>query len=280
MSMKKILAITCLLALLSLGTFASAAEPASKKETDGDLSFFALVNGVHLPEDLLEMNVKSAVAAGQVDTPTLRNNLKQELINREILAQEAIRIGLDKKIDLNAQYLQLKQTLLIQAMVQEYLSSHPMTDAVLQAEYDRQTKELGGSGPASTQYRLSQIVVGSQSSAVGLIARISQGDSFEKLAKEYSIDAASKKEGGQIGWVSLGQLPKEISSVVSTLAKGASSSTPISFRGSWFIIKLDDTREVKTKSFSQSKPQLEQAIIQNYLVENVKMLRQRARISQ
>ena len=252
----------------------------AKTDTDGEFSFFASVNGVYLSEDLLELNVKNAVAAGQTDTPTLRNNLKQELINRELLAQEATRIGLDKKIDLNTQYLQLKQTLLVQAMVQDYLSSHPMTNAVLQAEYERQIKELGGSGTASMQYRLSQIVVGSQSSALGLISRIGQGDSFEKLAREYSIDAASKKEGGQIGWVSLGQLPTEISSVVSTLSKGSSTTTPISFSGSWFILKLDDKREVKTKSFSQSKPQLEQAIIQNYLLENVKMLRQRARIIQ
>ncbi len=278
--MKKILSIALLLSLVSFGCFASAAELSAKTDTDGEFSFFASVNGVYLSEDLLELNVKNAVAAGQTDTPTLRNNLKQELINRELLAQEATRIGLDKKIDLNTQYLQLKQTLLVQAMVQDYLSSHPMTNAVLQAEYERQIKELGGSGTASMQYRLSQIVVGSQSSALGLISRIGQGDSFEKLAREYSIDAASKKEGGQIGWVSLGQLPTEISSVVSTLSKGASTTTPISFSGSWFILKLDDKREVKTKSFSQSKPQLEQAIIQNYLLENVKMLRQRARIIQ
>ena len=278
--MKKILSVAWLLALVSFGGFASAAELSAKTDTDGEFSFFASVNGVYLSEDLLELNVKNAVAAGQTDTPTLRNNLKQELINRELLAQEAARIGLDKKIDLNTQYLQLKQTLLVQAMVQDYLSSHPMTNAVLQAEYERQIKELGGSGTASMQYRLSQIVVGSQSSALGLISRIGQGDSFEKLAREYSIDAASKKEGGQIGWVSLGQLPTEISSVVSTLSKGSSTTTPISFSGSWFILKLDDKREVKTKSFSQSKPQLEQAIIQNYLLENVKMLRQRARIIQ
>ena len=278
--MKKILFIAWLLTLLSFGSFASAAELSTKTDADGEFSFFASVNGVYLSEDLLELNVKNAVAAGQVDTPTLRNNLKQELINRELLAQEAARIGLDKKIDLNTQYLQLKQTLLLQAMVQDYLSSHPMTNAVLQAEYERQIKELGGSGTTSMQYRLSQIVVGSQSSALGLISRIGQGDSFEKLAKEYSIDTASKKEGGQIGWVSLGQLPTEMSSVVSTLSKGSSSSAPISFSGSWFIIKLDDKRDVKTKSFSQSKPQLEQAIIQNYLLENVKMLRQRARIIQ
>jgi peptidyl-prolyl cis-trans isomerase C len=278
--MKKILSIALLLSLVSFGCFASAAELSAKTDTDGEFSFFASVNGVYLSEDLLELNVKNAVAAGQTDTPTLRNNLKQELINRELLAQEATRIGLDKKIDLNTQYLQLKQTLLVQAMVQDYLSSHPMTNAVLQAEYERQIKELGGSGTASMQYRLSQIVVGSQSSALGLISRIGQGDSFEKLAREYSIDAASKKEGGQIGWVSLGQLPTEISSVVSTLSKGSSTTTPISFSGSWFILKLDDKREVKTKSFSQSKPQLEQAIIQNYLLENVKMLRQRARIIQ
>ncbi|MBT8569952.1 hypothetical protein G6705_08390 [Polynucleobacter paneuropaeus] len=278
--MKKILSIFCFISLLVYGSLSHAEEVASSLKAEKEISFFAVVNGVHLPEGLLELSVKNAVAEGQKDTPALRNNLKQELINRELLAQEAEKMGLEKKIDLSPQYIQLKQSLLIQAMVQDYLSSHPITEAVLRSEYDRQTASLGAAGTSVTQYLISQIIVTSQSVAIGIESRISQGEAFDKLAKQYSIDNASKRQGGQVGWVTLAQLPKSMADVINSLAKGGHSAEPISLNGSWLIVKLDDKRDIKTRAFNEVKPQLEQSIIQNYLVDSVKILRQKARISQ
>ena len=56
----------------------------------------ATVNGAALSEGLLELLVSTNVAQGAKDSPELRQMIKDELIGREVLAQEAQRLGLDK----------------------------------------------------------------------------------------------------------------------------------------------------------------------------------------
>jgi peptidyl-prolyl cis-trans isomerase C len=126
---KKIIKLICCL-LLSSGSLVYGEESVSAVDSDPSISFFALVNYVPIPDSLLELNVKNAVSQGEEDTPELRTNLKQELINRELLSQDAQRQQLDKKVDLPTQYLQLKQTLLLQALVQDYLSLNPINSTM------------------------------------------------------------------------------------------------------------------------------------------------------
>ena len=83
---------------------------AADKSASNNVDFFATVNGTPLTNGLLDLNVKAAMAQGQKDSPELKNALKDELINRELLTQESIRQGLDKDIDFRDQIAQLKQT--------------------------------------------------------------------------------------------------------------------------------------------------------------------------
>jgi len=106
--MKKYLASTILFSLLAVNCSFAADKPAKANDVD----FFATVNGTPLTNGLLDLNVKAALAQGQKDSPELKNALKDELINRELLTQESIRQGLDKDIDFRDQIAQLKQTLM------------------------------------------------------------------------------------------------------------------------------------------------------------------------
>ena len=93
--MKKYLVYSFLTILLGcLNTSYAADKPGSN-----NVDFFATVNGTPLTNGLLDLNVKAALAQGQKDSPELKNALKDELINRELLTQESIRQGLDKDID-------------------------------------------------------------------------------------------------------------------------------------------------------------------------------------
>jgi len=64
------------------------------------------------------------------------------------------------------------------------------------------------------------------------------------------------------------------------LPKGGFTNPPIQTPGGWVIIKVDDKRNFKIPSFEESKNQIRQAIIQQYLAETVKALRANARIVQ
>ena len=267
----------------SMNSFAAPDSESSKTQSTeqkgSNIHFFATVNNTMLTQGLLDLNIKAAVAQGQKNTPELQKALKDELINRELLAQQAERMDLEKGIDLDDQYAQLRQTLLIQALVEAHFKKSPITDAQLREEYDRQRK-LTGDATSGFQYRVSQIIVNNETDAIDLINRINKGELFGKLAQQYSIADGAKSNGGQLGWLFPGQLSPELQQLVSKLAKGTIYNAPIQVQGGWAIIKLDDKRNYKLPGFEESKPQLRQAFVQQYLIETVKDLRGRAKITQ
>jgi peptidyl-prolyl cis-trans isomerase C len=277
--MKKLLISLASLAVLAASSNALAAGPSGSKEGANNVDFFATVNGTPLTNGLLILNIKAAMAQGQKDSPELQKALKEELINRELLTQEAIKQGLDKDIDFRDQIAQLKQTLMIQAYLENHFQKNPISDARLREEFDRQ-KKLIGEGASASQYRLSQIIVSNETDAMDLIRRIQKGELFGKLAQEYSVDQASKVNGGQIGWVLPGQVVPQVANVIVNMNKGAVTNAPIQTQGGWVIVKVDDKRPFKLPTFDEAKPQLRQAIVQQYLAETVKKLRDSAKIVQ
>jgi peptidyl-prolyl cis-trans isomerase C len=244
-----------------------------------DYEFVATVNGVPISKGLLDLNLKSAISQGQKDSPELRQNIKEELINRELIAQAAIKEGLEKDIDLADQVAQLKQNLLLQAYLDDHFKRDPITDTKLREEYDKQ-KKLMGDNSSATQYKLSQIILATESEALVIISRIQKGESFGKLAKEFSIDQSSKQQGGAIGWILPQQILRPIADVMVNLNKGTVNNSPIQIQGGWVIIKVEDKRNVKVPSFEESRNQLRQALVQQYLQETVKKLRESAKIIQ
>ncbi|QWE03735.1 peptidylprolyl isomerase [Polynucleobacter sp. JS-JIR-II-50] len=271
-------------ALISLLTLAATAivtnvYAQAKSESNLAYEFVATVNGTAITQGLLNLNVKAVTSQGQKDSPELRQAIKEDLINKELIAQEATKLGLAKEIDFPDQVTQLKQNLLLQAFLEDHFKKDPITDAKMREEYDRQRK-LMGEGGNGTQYRLSQILVSNETDAIDLIRRIQKGELFGKLAQEYSIDQASKAQGGSLGWVMPGQVIAPVASVIPNLSKGAITQAPIQTQAGWVILKLDDKRAFKIPSFDEAKPQIRQAIVQQYVAETVKNLRANARIVQ
>lgn len=256
---------------------AASTDKADKKDTQ--IEFVATVNGAPITQGLLDLNVQAAVNQGQKDTPQLRPAIKEELINRALIAQEATRQGLDKEIDFRDQYTQLKQSLLLQAFIDEHLKKSPITEAILLEEYERQKQAMGG-GNTAPQYQLSQILLNTESEAIAVIGRLQNGESFAKVAKEVSRDTATKSQGGILGWVMMPQVATPIADIMVNLPKGSFSATPIKLQGAYVVIKVDDIRSTKIASFKDSKNQIRQALIQKYLSDSIKKLRDSAKVVQ
>ena len=282
--MKQILCIV--LASLSLivgNTFAAPATPSSKSSSsvaDREFEFVAIVNGVAITKGLFDLNLKAALAQGQKDTPQLREAIKNELINRQLIVQEVLREGLEKDVDLEDQIAQMRQNLYLQVYIDDYLKKNPITNEELLEEYNKQKQYLGGGSDSATQYKISQIALRSESEAILVIARLQAGDAFAKVAKEVSLDAATKSQGGSVGWVTPQQLAQPIANAVGSLSKGGYTKNPIKMGDAWVIVRLDDTRSAKIASFEASKAQLKQAIIQQHMNDVIRRLRESSRISQ
>lgn len=242
--------------------------------------FIATVNGTAISKGLFDLSLQAALAQGQKDTPQLRDAIKNELINRQLIVQEVVKQGLDKEIDLQDQISQLKQNLYLQVLIEDHFKKNPITSEQLRDEYNKQKQYLGGGTDSVTQYKISQIVLKSESEAIAVIGRLQAGESFAKAAKEVSMDTATKSQGGLLGWVSSQQLSTPIGNVVANLNKGSFSKSPVRMGDAWVIVRVDDTRSSKIPSFEASQNQLKQAIVQQYLADTIKRLRESARVVQ
>ena len=257
---------------------ADAKAPANA-EKKPDFEFVASVNGTAITQGLFNLTIRTLVNQGQADSPELRQAVKNDLINKELVAQEATRLGLANSIDFPDQMAQLRQNLLLQAFLENHFKKNPMTDAQLREEYDRQRKLMGDTSNAF-QYRVSQIVVSTETDAMDLIRRLQKGELFGRLAQDFSLDTASKAQGGSLGWMMAGQVIPAVANVLPTMAKGAITPKPIQTPAGWVILKLDDKRAFKIPSFEESKPQLQQALVQQYLGQVIQGLRTNAKIVQ
>ena len=263
--MKKMIFAVTLMAL-SQGVFA-----ASKANVDAA----ATVNGVAIPSALIERSVSLNVQQGKKDTPELRQLIKEEFINREVLAQQAAKLGLDKTPDGQAAFAELKRNFLVDLYLADYDKHHPITDAALKAEYERQVAAIG---EQAYEYRVSHIVAKTEADARSLMARIKKGESFAKVAKEASIDP-SAKENGVLGWLLPNQIVPAVANVVVNLTEGSMSAAPIETAGGWQIVRLEEKRQFRAPKFDDVIPQLRAGLLQQQRIEAIKKLRESAKVT-
>jgi peptidyl-prolyl cis-trans isomerase C len=258
--------LSFLIFFLSQSVFAAPKVPADAALT---------VNGVALPNALIERSVVLNVQQGKKDTPELRQLIKEEFVSREVVAQQATKLGLDKTPDGQAAFIEMKRNFLVDLFLADYDKRHPISDAALKAEYD---KQLAAIGDSSYEYRISHIVTKTEADARALIAKLKKGESFAKVAKEASIDA-SAKDGGALGWLLPNQIIPAVSSVIVALAEGGMNSSPIETPGGWQIIRLEEKRQFKTPKYEDVIPQLRAGLLQQQRVEAIKKLRESAKVT-
>ena len=122
---------------------ACAATPAiAQKKEKADSNAFATVNGKAIPKVRAEALIAGQAAQGQPDSPELRKAVTEELVRREVLTQEALKKGVDKKPEVQGQMDLARQGVLIGAYLNEYVRTHPVTDDQIKAEYDEFTAFL------------------------------------------------------------------------------------------------------------------------------------------
>jgi len=281
-----ILKIRFFLVALLVSSLAWSATPKKGDKTNGvdpqdskaDLEFVASAGNYAITKNAYEESLRAAIASGQKDTPELRRAVKEELINRALIAQAAEAEGLADAPEFKDKLAQARQNLLVQAYIEEFFRKEPITEEELRNEYERQKKLLGEGGGA-TQYQVSQIVVANESEAILLVSRLEKGESFSGLARQYSIDA-SKKDGGMVGWVSPGQLPKALADQIVSYGKGDFTKTPIQVQTGWLIVKVDDKRSGKILSYDSVRKELSKALSQQYISEIIRRLRATAKVVQ
>jgi len=233
----------------------------------------ATVNGVAIPRSRAEMLVRERASQGQRDSAELRNAVRDELINREIILQEANRSGLAKRADLQAELELVRQTVIVQAYLREWVRNNPVTDAEVSKEYERIKAEMG-----DKEYKARHILVGTEDEAKGLIAELKKGGKFEDLAKRATKDEGTKERGGDLDWQTAGTFDKDFSNAMTKLAKGKYTETPVKTRFGFHIIQLDDSRNAQHPPLAEVKQNLQQRLQRTRVEKVIGDLRAKAKI--
>lgn len=222
----------------------------------------AVVNGKAIPTSRVDEAVKQLVAAGQgQDSPQLRMAIKEEMIAREVLMQEAIKQGYDKKPDVKAALENARDAIIVNQLARDYIRKNPVTDAEVKAEYDRFKAQTG-----DKEYHVRHILFNTEAEAKAAIAKIKGGAKFEELAKQ-SKDTGTANTGGDLDWATPSSFPPEFAAGFTGLQKGAVSENPVKTANGFHVIKLDDTRPAKLPSLEEVKPQIQDSLAQKKLAD-------------
>ncbi len=252
-----------LAALVVAGTLISA--PALAQKTT--------VNGQTIPASVFEAFAAEQKAQGAPDSPELQAAIKEELVRREILAQEARKKGLDKKGEIAGQIELAKQAVLIRAFLADYVKSHPVSEDKLKKDYEAIKANLG-----STEYKPRHVLVEKEEDAKAIIAKLDKGEKFADLAKQ-SKDPGSKDNGGELGWSSPSSYVKPFGEALAKLKKGEYTKAPVKTDFGYHVILLDDSRALTPPPYDQVKPQLQQRANAQAVEELIKELRAKAKVN-
>lgn len=103
----------------------------------------ASVNGAIITNDMVEQGIKMAISQGQKDSPELRKAVVQKFIEVLLLSQQAEKDGLANSEKANTQLMLIRQNYLADLELSTFMANNPITDADVQAEYNKEVASLG-----------------------------------------------------------------------------------------------------------------------------------------
>ena len=233
----------------------------------------ATVNGVAIPQQRAELLTRERTQQGQPDGPQMRAAVRDELVNREIISQEAVKSGLTRKSELQNELELVRQTVIVQAFLREYIRTHPITDAEMAKEYDRIKAELG-----DREYKARHILVGTEDEAKSIIADLKKGAKFDDLAKKLSKDDGTKAKGGDLGWQAPGTFDKDFANAMVKLTKGRYTDNPVKTRFGFHVIELEDSRAAQHPPLAEVKANLSQRLQRSRIESLIAELRTKAKV--
>ncbi len=209
----------------------------------------------------------------------LKSSVMQFLISAEWIQQEADKRGIkatDKEVKAEFQD-QKKQSFPKEADYQNFLKTSGQTEAdllfrvkleVLSNEVRKKVvegKDKVSEKEISDYYNknksrfaqpetrdLSVVLTEKEGDAKKALAELEDGKSFKEVAKKYSIDQASKAQGGKLTGVAKGQQEQALDDAVFKADKGKITG-PIKTQFGYYVFKVDKITKATQQSLAESK---------------------------
>jgi peptidyl-prolyl cis-trans isomerase D len=154
------------------------------------------------------------------------------------------------------EYLDLNKANLIKGIALE--------DSDIRASYDKEAAAFKPSAERHAAHILIEIKPdGSEQATLATITnRLGAGESFEKLAKEFSSDKESAKQGGDVGFSNGEVFVPEFEQALAALANTGDVSAPVKTEFGYHVIKLLGKRDATFPSYDEKKSEIEKQLLQ------------------
>lgn len=234
----------------------------------------AVVDGKAIPASYGELVKREMTAQGQPDSPELDARVRESLINLELLSKAASAKGLDKDPKMVAVMELRRMDQMAKMFLEDYVKTHPVTEADLKAAYEKVK-----AGPAFTEFKARHILVKSEAEAKTVLAELGKkGAKFDALAKKFSKDPGSAKNGGDLGWADPSSFVPEFSKAMVALKPGDITKTPVKTQFGFHIIQLDNVRKGEVASFDEMRGDLTKQLGQMRVREAIAEIRAKAKV--
>ncbi len=235
----------------------------------------ATVNG----ERITERDYQDYLRARDLQEPALPRNAQSkqivlnELINRVILAQAALKAHLNREPAVHVALKEDRENILARAMLKRYLGRHPISPEALRILYRKEVLKA-----PHEEYRARHILVATKAEALAILRDLHHGARFSVLAHRDSLDVPSGDQGGELGWFSASDVLPSFYRALAHLRVGEISPQPIKTRFGWHIIQLQAERTYTPPPFSQVERQLYRSAEQKRVDDMMAAMRKKARI--
>ena len=240
--MKKIAVIVLLL---------SALVACSKKGAEQQGPFLAKVGDTRITQADLDRELKSLPDYAQqlFEGEGGKEKLLDEIVKKEILYQEALKKGIDKDPEFTKKLEEFKKlTLVSELLEKEIMSKAKVSDQDVKDYYEKHKEDF----TTTSQIKASHILVKTEDEARKVRERLKKGEKFEAIAKKESIDKASAKNGGELGYFSKGQMVPEFEKAAAGMKQGEISE-PVKTSFGYHIIKVTDKKAGPVIEFDRIK---------------------------
>jgi peptidyl-prolyl cis-trans isomerase C len=218
----------------------------------------AVVNGKPIPKARADEIIAELVKSGQKETTELDEKVKETLITRELVMQEADKRKLGQDPLVQQSIENSRQQVLFSALAIDYMKANPPTEAEMHQKYDEVVARMIGK-----EYKVHHILVAKETDAAAILKQLKAGASFEELATKSSIDSGSAAKGGDLSWIATDTLVPEFADALTKLQKGAYTKTPVKTQFGYHIIRLDDVRDRKIDPYEEVKPRVAEILSQD-----------------
>ena len=195
-----------------------------------------------------------------------------ELVNRELMYQDAVKKKLDKDPEVAFALEQLRINTLIQANLGKVAGSVDTSEARLKKEYDEKIAKANVS-----EYKARHILLKTEADAKAVIKELDSGAVFSDVAKAKSTGPTGP-EGGDLGWFKASQMVPPFAQALTKMKKGSYSKQPVQTQFGWHVILLEDTRKATPPKYEDVKPQLANMLRGTEVNNYISNLRKNAKV--